>query len=376
MREWWNMGVMIEKSIELGWAIGQVVFMMSPYLLLGFAIAGVLSLFFTPAWVSRNLGRRGLWQVVKAALIGVPLPLCSCGVLPLAFSLRRSGAGKGATVSFLASTPQTGVDSIFLTYSLLGPVIALLRIIAAFVSGIVAGLLTDWVCRNETTDSAAPVPSAPGSCCCEKEACSGDETPKAIEKRMLWSRASWISVFRQGFVVLPRDMARPLLAGVLVAGLVSALVPEGLLATYIPPGPMGYLLALIIGIPMYVCSASSVPIAALLIQAGVSPGAAMVFMIAGPATNSAAVITLWREIGRRGTLAYLAAISGVAILFGFILDGFLTIAIKSVPVLHHHAASEAAHVPVLQWVSAIILLILLIPGLFKLQGKVTQDVEI
>lgn len=367
---------MIDKIQEITLAVVGVILMMSPYLLLGFAIAGVLSLFFTSAWVSRNLGRRGLWQVVKAALIGVPLPLCSCGVLPLAFSLRRSGAGKGATVSFLASTPQTGVDSIFLTYSLLGPVIALLRIIAAFVSGIVAGLLTDWVCRNESTDSATPVPSAPGSCCCKNGTCSGEETPKATEKRTVWSRAAGVQAFRQGFVVLPRDMARPLLAGVLVAGLVSALVPEGLLATYIPPGPMGYLLALLIGIPMYVCSASSVPIAALLIQSGVAPGAAMVFMIAGPATNSAAVITLWREIGHRGTLAYLAAISGVAILFGFILDGFLTVVIKSAPILHHHVAREVVHVPLLQWVSAIILLILLIPGLFKLEEKETQHKEI
>jgi len=360
---------MTDKLIEIGWAILQVVFMMAPYLLLGFAIAGVLSLFFTPAWVSRHLGRRGLWQVVKAALIGVPLPLCSCGVLPLAFSLRKSGAGKGATVSFLASTPQTGVDSIFLTYSLLGPVIALLRIIAAFVSGIFAGLLTDWVCRNEEEPEMREETS---SCCCNKGSCSGEETPKAIKEHTVWSRTSWMHAFQQGFVVLPRDMARPLLVGVLVAGLVSALVPEGLLATYIPPGPMGYLLALLIGIPMYVCSASSVPIAALLIQAGVSPGAAMVFMIAGPATNSAAVITLWREIGQRGTLAYLVAISGVAILFGYILDSFLTVAIKSAPILHHHAASEAAQIPIWQWGSAVIFLILLVPGLFKLQSKATK----
>lgn len=366
---------MTDKLIEIGWAILQVVLMMAPYLLLGFSIAGVLSLYFTPVWVERHLGRRGLWQVVKAALIGVPLPLCSCGVLPLAFSLRKSGAGKGATVSFLASTPQTGVDSIFLTYSLLGPVIALLRIVAAFVSGIFAGLLTDWVCRHESTESATPVPAAPGPCCCSKGACSGEETPNAPEKRTVWSRAAGVRAFRQGFVVLPRDMARPLLAGVLVAGLVSALVPEGLLATYIPPGPMGYLLALLIGIPMYVCSASSVPIAALLIQAGVSPGGAMVFMIAGPATNSAAVITLWREIGHRGTLAYLAAICVVAILSGFILDSFFTVATQSAPVLHHHAASEAGHASLWQWGSAVILLILLIPGLFKLQEKATQQME-
>lgn len=365
---------MIDKIQEIALAVVGVILMMSPYLLLGFAIAGLLSLFFTPVWVGRHLGRRGLWQVVKAALIGVPLPLCSCGVLPLAFSLRRSGAGKGATVSFLASTPQTGVDSIFLTYSLLGPVIALLRIVAAFVSGIVAGVLTDWVCRHESTDSSAPATPASGSCCCSKGACSGEETPKAKEERTVWSRETWMRAFRQGFVVLPRDMARPLLLGVLVAGLVTALVPEGVLATYIPPGPMGYLLALLIGIPMYVCSASSVPIAALLIQAGVSPGAAMVFMIAGPATNSAAVITLWREIGRRGTIAYLAAISAVAILSGACLDIFYTVVLKSAPTLLSHACATSPVTPV-QWSSAILLLILLLPGVFRFSQEDAKQME-
>ena len=356
---------MIDKIQEIAQAVVGVILMMAPYLLLGFAIAGLLSLFFTPAWVARHLGRRGLWQVVKAALIGVPLPLCSCGVLPLAFALRKSGAGKGATVSFLASTPQTGVDSIFLTYSLLGPVIALLRIVAAFVSGIFAGLLTDWVCRHE---DAPETREGTSSCCCGKGACSGAETPKASKERSAWSREAWVGAVRQGFVVLPRDMARPLLLGVLVAGLVTALVPEGVLASYIPPGPTGYLLALLIGIPMYVCSASSVPIAALLIQAGVSPGAAMVFMIAGPATNSAAVITLWREIGRRGTIAYLAAISVVAILSGAFLDVFYTVVLKSAPTLLSHACATSSVTPV-QWGSAILLLIILLPGVFRFSNK-------
>ena len=259
---------------------------------------------------------------------------------------------------------------------MLGPVIALLRIIAAFFSGIVAGLLTDWVCRKETPESEKKDAGFSTSCCCEKEDGPADEEPLFTENPSWTSRAAWQRVFRQGFVVLPRDMARPLLLGVLIAGLMSALVPEGLLSSYIPPGPMGYLFALIIGIPMYVCSASSVPIAALLIQAGVSPGAAMVFMIAGPATNSAAVITLWREIGRRGTIAYLASISIIAILSGFLLDSFLTVVVKSAPILHHHAASEAAHMPLWQWGASLILMILLVPGLFKFQGKATQHEEI
>jgi len=359
---------MIVKIQEIALAVVGVILMMAPYLLLGFAVAGLLSLFFAPVWVSRHLGRRGFSQVVKAALFGVPLPLCSCGVLPLAFSLRRDGAGKGATVSFLASTPQTGVDSILLTYSLLGPVIAVLRVVAAFVSGVVAGLLTDWVCRKEEIEPQKDTDASSGTSCCGKGSSSCDEASPVVEQRTFWSRVAWGRAFRQGFVVLPRDMARPLLLGVVVAGLVTALVPEGLLATYIPPGPTGYLFALLIGIPMYVCSASSVPIGALLIQSGVSPGAAMVFLIAGPATNSAAVLTLWREIGRRGTIAYLGTIGMVAILFGVFLDLILPLVGKGAPrSLSETFAHE--HTMPWQWVAAILLLILLLPGVFRFHKK-------
>ena len=145
----------MNTALHIATEVWRVVLMMAPYLLLGFAVAGVLSVVLTPAWVARHLGGRGSGQVVKAALLGVPLPLCSCGVLPLAFSLRRDGASKGATVSFLASTPQTGVDSILLTWSLLGPVIAAARVIAAFASGVLAGLLTDRVGNGERASPAA-----------------------------------------------------------------------------------------------------------------------------------------------------------------------------------------------------------------------------
>lgn len=354
---------MTDKLIEIAWAIAEVIFMMSPYLLLGFAIAVILSLVFTPAWVTHHLGKRGFWQVVKAALIGVPLPLCSCGVLPLAFSLRKAGAGKGATVSFLVSTPQTGVDCLMLTYSLLGPVMAFFLVGVAFISGILAGSLTDWMCRNEPAESANKI--IPSSRCCKESSCSPDEEATAAPVQQFWTRAAWKRAFRNGLVVLPRDMARPLLMGVLVSGLVTALVPQGYLAQYLAPGPMSYLLALLIGIPMYVCSASSVPIAAMLIHAGVSPGTAMVFLIAGPATNTAAVFTLWHQIGHHATVAYLATISGVALLAGVALDVLFSVVVKSTPILHHHGASELSEVQLWQWASSIILLILLFPGLFR-----------
>jgi uncharacterized protein len=348
---------MIDKLIVIAEAVVGVVLLMAPYLLLGFAIAALLSIFFTPAWVTRHMGRRGLLQVIKASLIGVPLPLCSCGVLPLAFSLRKSGASKGATVSFLVSTPQTGADCLMLTYSLLGPVMAFFLLGVAFVSGILSGCLTDWMCRNEPEE--APAQEASTSCCCKESAGEKDPVVAHAPSTENGWRAAWRRAFRNGFITLPRDMARPLLLGVLVTGVVTALVPQGYLADYLSPGPLSYLLALSIGIPMYVCSASSVPIAAMLIHAGVSPGAAMVFLIAGPATNTAALFALWNQIGRRATFAYLATICVVALLSGIALDLLFTVVVPSMPHVHQHGSSS-----LWQWAASGVLMLVLLPGLF------------
>lgn len=346
-------------------AVWQVVLLMAPYLLLGFVVAGGLSVILTPDWIARHLGRRGVWQVVKAALLGVPLPLCSCGVLPLAFSLRRSGAGKGATVSFLASTPQTGVDSIMLTWSLLGPVFAVTRVVTAFVSGVLAGVLTD---RFAGEGEAAGGGKPSDSCACERSG-QPESRGSAVETGNVAGPPAWRRALRHGFVTLPRDMSRPLLAGVLVSGIVAAFVPEGFFAGHMPPGIASYLLALLVGIPVYVCSASSVPIAAGFIHMGVSPGAAMVFLVAGPATNAAAVAAMWRQIGRAGTALYLAAIAAASLAAGAVLDLLFEGLRESVPAVravcdhgHDHAATSVWAV-----VAALLLLGLLLPGLWKVR---------
>lgn len=374
---------MVAKLIEIGEAVVDVILMMAPYLLLGFVFAALLSFFFTPSWVTRHLGRPGFLQVMKASLIGVPLPLCSCGVLPLAFSLRKSGASKGATVSFLVSTPQTGADCFMLTYSLLGPVMAFLLLVVAFFSGLLSGWLTDLLCRNEPDTLNVQEPCT--SCCCKddvarsaivpchssQQACANDEVVslkppcESISSERLGDPSEPFSAralrsIRNGFVTLPRDMARPLLLGVLVSGLVATLVPQGYLANYLVPGSLSYLLALSIGIPMYVCSASSVPIAAMMIHAGVSPGAAMVFLIAGPTTNTAAIFTLWNQIGHRATLAYLATITAVAVVSGVVLDLLFTVVVPALPHLHQHDSGATPW----SWVASGVLMLLLLPGLF------------
>lgn len=276
---------------------------MAPYLLFGFAVAGAISAFLTPATVERHLGGRGIWPVIKASLLGVPLPLCSCGVIPVAASLREHGAGKGATLSFLISTPQTGVDSISVTYSLLGPVFALFRPVAAFATGILGGAIADKLDPDVDPSPRPPAACKDGTCCGQPGL--GSRTLRAL---------------RHGFLTLPADIAAPMSAGILIAGTVSALVPDDFFASYLGTGILPMLVMLAISIPVYVCASASVPIAAAMILKGLSPGAALVFLIAGPATNAATIATLWKTLGRRSVAVYLLTVGSAALICGSLMD--------------------------------------------------------
>jgi uncharacterized membrane protein YraQ (UPF0718 family) len=338
------------RTVEASWG---VLVAMAPYLLLGFAVAGALSAAVNPSYVRRHLGQGGLWQVVKASLFGVPVPLCSCGVIPVGLSLRRAGATRGATVSFMASTPQTGVDSIAATVALLGPVLTVLRVAAAFVSGVAAGFLAELLERKVGPDRTASDPAADPT----NGPTDGPPAPATPPAGPAWQR-----MLRFGLVTLPRDVARPLLAGVVVSGAITALVPEGFLAQRIPGGLLAYLGALAVGVPLYVCSMSSIPLAAGLIHMGVQPGAAMVFLISGPATNGATVAALWSRVGRRATFAYLVGISLTALAAGWILDAFFPAAFATVPPLEEHCLGGHG-ASLVSTLTAVVLLLLLLPGL-------------
>ncbi len=275
---------------------------MAPYLLFGFAIAGLLSVFLSPAFVERHLGQRRLGAVLKASLLGVPLPLCSCSVIPVTASLRRHGAGRGATMAFLLSTPQTGIDSILVTVSLLGWVFALFRAVAAFVSGIIGGILANMI--PEKIADAPAVPACTSSCC-DKESAHAP---------------AWRRAIRYGFVDLPKDIGVSLLLGLLVAGGIAAVVPDDFFAGAIGTGIGAMFVMMALGIPVYVCATASVPIAAALIAKGVSPGAALVFLIAGPATNAATISTLWKMLGRAATFVYVGTVAVTSIVSGLALD--------------------------------------------------------
>ncbi len=308
---------------------------MSPYLLFGFFVAGLLSMLISRRTVERHLGGSGMLPLFKAAIFGVPLPLCSCGVIPVSMSLHKHGAGKGATVSFLLSTPQTGVDSILVTYSLLGPVFAIFRPLAALVTGLVGGVLVNLFGQQD------PSPAPAGEF---------QDADKIIPHR-----EKFLNGMKYAFVTLPRDIGKPLLLGLVIAAIISALVPDDFFAERLGTGLPAMLVMMAVGIPIYVCASASVPVAAALILKGLSPGAALVFLMTGPATNAAGLATIWNTLGRRTAILYLLTVAGCALAGGLLLDAI----IQSTHVHHTMSHAHAMLPPVVEYASAGILLVLL-----------------
>ncbi len=328
---------MWQKTVEIMAGAWLVLGEMSPYLLLGFLVAGVLSVLVSRRWVEQHLGGRGVGPVVKATVLGVPLPLCSCGVIPVAASLRQHGASRGATSAFLLATPQTGVDSILATYALLGPVLAVIRPVVALVTGLVGGTLIEFAARgDEKTDAATGVLTAEADDACAgkgKDCCdTSDQAPKH------GFSAKTSAALRYALVTLPRDIARPLLLGVLAAAVLAALVGQGSLEPYLGRGMLGLFVMMLVGIPVYVCATGSIPLAVAFLHLGASPGAALVFLIAGPATNVATITVNWKLLGRRTTVIYLLTTAGAALGSGYLLDllaGYVSLGIPSAE--HTHA---------------------------------------
>lgn len=279
---------------------------MSPYLLFGFAAAGVLHVFVDTRKITAHLGERSFLSVIKASLIGVPLPLCSCGVLPLAMSLRKEGASKGAVLSFLISTPTTGVDSILATYSLLGGAFAVYRVLASFVTGVVAGIMANIFLKNdkETAEKEAP----PCKMCCK------------TEEHAHPAPAKFGAACEYAFVELIRDTGKWLIAGILIGGSISYFIPASFIATYVGSGITAMLIMLAVGMPMYVCASGSIPIAAALMMKGISPGAALVFLLAGPATNAAGMALIGGRLGKKALAIYLFSIAVCSLALGALLD--------------------------------------------------------
>lgn len=329
---------MVDKLLTIPTEFWTVVTDMAPYLLLGFLMAGVLSVLIRPETVERHLGGKGLLPVFKAAALGVPLPLCSCGVIPVAASLRRHGASRAATVGFLIATPQTGADNILVVYSLLGTTFAIFSPIVALVSGLVGGIAVSLL-AGEAPNSGEKAEVCREACC----------DPVKAQGRTWGKKIGW--ALKYGFGTLPQDIGKPMLLGIVVAAAISALVPKGFFEPMLGGGPRAMLLMMLMSIPVYVCSSASVPVAAVLISKGVSPGVAMVFLMTGPATNVATITTVWRVMGWRTAVVYLASVAGTAMVAGLTLDYIFRVqGVPGVPQLHCHEAGS------MEWIFGVALL--------------------
>jgi copper ion binding protein len=342
-----------EKLLNIPGDFWYVLSEMAPYLLLGFLVAGLLAILIKPETVEKHLGGKGIWKSFtssfKATLFGVPLPLCSCGVIPVAASLRRHGANRGATTAFLISTPQTGVDSIAVTYSLMGPVFAVYRPLIALISGVIGGAVVS-VSVPDVEDDKAPAPACTAECC----------APTAERNR-------FYRIFRYGFIELPQDIGKALLIGLVIAALITALLPQDFFASYLGTGIFPMIVVMAGAIPFYVCATGSVPMAIALIWTGMTPGAALVFLMTGPATNMATIATIWKVMGKKTAIIYLLVIAIAALGFGLALDMIFD---KWYPEYKpaqkpHHMEHGFGAMDILKSASAVILLGLLAYGLFN-----------
>lgn len=367
MQAWW----------EALWAL---VLESGMWLVVGFAVAGAMHALVPAGFIERQLSGRGAWPILKASLLGIPLPLCSCSVIPVAAGLRSGGASRGSAAAFAISTPQTGEESIPLTWALFGPVYALSRPIIALVTAFTAGVLIELFGAETSRTSAladsgahSPGPSGEragsrrdpgegspkGACCGGSVPSSGLADPVTfapggrktesccsttkIERRGWGDRIG--AGFRHGFITMPIDLAPWLAIGLMLAAVVTAAVPTGWIENNIGTGIGTMLLMVLIGIPLYICATSSTPLAYTLVAAGLSPGAALVLLLAGPATNVATIAWAIKDLGVKATAIYLGTIAIVSVAAGVVFDAMLrsTVHLAETGGVHEHAGVGLAY---------------------------------
>jgi uncharacterized membrane protein YraQ (UPF0718 family) len=382
------------------WASLDVFVDLAPYLLLGLFVAGIVSLVLKRVRLARKLAGNDLKSVLWAALFGAPLPLCSCSVVPVAVSLRRGGASKGATSAFAISTPETGVDSIAVSFVLLDPLLAIARPIGAIISAVVSGAAVNALVRSGLDTAPEPSAATPAPSCAHTahgahehahehahhhghvHAHAGataviekapprvqpEPPPVAAPEAHTHGERGWFArVMRYAYREMLDDLAPSLVLGVLVSGVIVALLPDTFFADPHVRGFPALLLMLVVGIPLYVCALTSTPIAAALMGAGLSPGAAFVFMLAGPATNAAAILMLSKALGKRVVFVQIAALSVTVVALGWFVDQLYPM-LGHVPAVREGHAVDHAHGP-LAIASAVILAVLLAASLARVYGS-------
>jgi len=324
----------------------------APFLLFGFGIAGIIHIFLKPEAIKNLLGGGNVKSVVKAALVGVPLPLCSCSVIPTAVTIKKSGASNGSTSAFLIATPESGVDSISLTYALMDLPMTILRPIAAFVSATFAGLL-----QNSFNDfEVAPEDAQSSGGCCKKK-----KMAEAEAKGQSWPQ-KFLGGLKYGYLELVQDMSFWLAFGLVAGAIINTVVPEDAFGTLGIWG--GKAVVLLIGVPFYICASASTPIAASLIIKGMSPGNALILLLVGPATNISNLAIIQKYIGKKGVILNVFSIVFVAVVFSFIVDFYYSYTGTQVEIkLGTHA--HADHRSLFREIATVVFLVLLARGLWK-----------
>mgnify|MGYP000150117526 CR=1 FL=1 len=305
---------------------------MAAYILFALLFAGILHELVPDSIVTKHLGKESISSVIKATVFGVPLPVCSCGVIPLATSIKKSGASKGATLSFLISTPITGVDSILATFGMFGWVFTIYRVITSMFIAMFAGILTNLLDKESESkaafDTKISKDEVVAHCCSSESSCSTDEQKKKF---------SFSKAMKYAFVTLLSDIAKPLFWGLILGALITIAIPQNLSDILVEYDWLSYLIAIAIAVPMYVCATASLPIAAALMLSGVSAGAAFVFLSAGPATNTVTIGVVKKMLGTKSLYIYLGSIILGSIIFGLGLDFIFDInSIDPKSLIHMH----------------------------------------
>lgn len=299
-----NMGIAIDFLYEF-WHILELI---SLYLLLGILLAGIIKVYMNDSFIKKHIGKKGFGSIFKATMIGIPLPMCSCSVIPFATSLKKSGASSGAITSFFISTPMTGIDSIIATYGVFGYVVAIFRVVSSIICAFIAGILVDRLdIKDDTQVQESNTSCECGGCCHTKK------------------RSKLYQIFDYAFNDLFADIAKPILIGAIFATIVTLLVPNDFKEFASNNDFWGYIIAILVGLPLYVCSISAIPIAIMLLASGFSLGVAFVFLSVAPATNIITMNVFKKLFGLKALVLYSIVIVVVSLIFAIIIDNFFVV---------------------------------------------------
>lgn len=355
---------MIYEIVKESW---QIYLDVAVYMLFGFLVAGILYVFFKPDKIKKYLGTGKIRPVFLSTLFGVPIPLCSCGVVPVAAGLKKQGANSGAALSFMIATPESGVDSIAVSWAMLDPIMTVMRPISAFITAITTGIAQNYFGNNDPDTPAKPekgLEKTLEGCTCSSTCCTAEKKDTGPLPERLWNGLKY------AYGELLSDITKPFIIGIFIAGMITFFLPEDLTLWANQHQFLSMLAMLAAGIPMYVCATSSTPIAAALILKGLNPGAALVFLLAGPATNAATIMIVKNMFNTRALIIYLSMISICSISMGFLLDWvYVASGIQASATVGQ--ASEIVPYPV-QLISALVLTLLMawngISGMRHLPG--------